>query len=445
MSANDAPWPEQRGTEAWSGQITHATSTNCRERRHEEPSKTACVSGDILVPKSSAATPNASGAFRCHWRDYGSSKPRTARLTAIRMRGPCRSAEVSLAGPLRGQTTPGAAHRMGMTENTARQPKGIPAGGQFAATSHPEPEVALAGGASEAPDAAGILAANSEPVTLRYVAYDDRLTAEQINMILAGQWVDAENDVDENYSDSSYEQAVTTARSELESAVAEGRFDREWDDLDPDEQDNARYAIEARDDSDPVKDLLRNTPPQLLRTSLGGPTERLSEPRWASGHRQDDGGFEARHQAVSALLKDSGMEVESREVREAIDELVTEGPYDWHEGVQLDVIWYGDVEDAVPTPRAEAPETEGRKVLEFASPHILLIDKWNGSGHDVVIPSVLKRTLTRVGPDDAEAPQSGRAYLDSNAGGYGWDSVAGVYKPAYSDGAPAASWSGSAE
>ncbi|ACL41899.1 hypothetical protein Achl_3948 (plasmid) [Pseudarthrobacter chlorophenolicus A6] len=327
-----------------------------------------------------------------------------------------------------------------MTDN-ARQPKGIPAGGQFAATSHTEPDVNLAPAAGSAPDAAGIIAANQSPVSLRFVAYDDRLTKEQMGMILAGQWNDAENDVDENFSDSAYDQAVETARTEINEAHEEGRFDREWDELDQDEQDAARYAVEERDDSDPVKDLLRNTPDQLLRTSLGRPAERLPEPRWASGHRLDDGGFTARHDAVAALLKESGMNVDSPEVREAIEELINEGPYDWHEGVQLDVLWYGGIEDAVPTPRAESPETEGQKVLEFAKPHILLIDKWNGSGHDVVVPAAMKRTLTRVGDDDGEAPQTGRAYLDSDAGGYGWDDVAGVHKPAYKDGAPSATWS----
>jgi hypothetical protein len=329
-----------------------------------------------------------------------------------------------------------------MTENTARQPQGIPTGGQFAATTHAEPDVTLASGAEtgEAPSASGIIAANQAPVSLRFVSYDDRLTEVQMGMILSGQWTDAENDVDENFADNAYEEAVTIARTEIDEAVEAGTFDREWDDLDLDEQDAARHAVEERDDSDPVKDLLRNTPDQLMRTSLGQPAERLSEPRWASGHRMDDGGFTARHDAVAALLKDTGMNVDAPEVREAIEELINEGPYDWHEGVDLDLIWYGALEDAVPTPRGESPETEGSKVLEFATPHVLLIDRMNGSGHEVTIPAPLKRTLTRVGYDDVEAPQTGRAYLDSGAGGYGWDSIAGVYKPAYEDGAPSATW-----
>ncbi|WP_284974681.1 hypothetical protein [Arthrobacter sp. efr-133-TYG-104] len=94
------------------------------------------------------------------------------------------------------------------------------------------------------------------------------------------------------------------------------------------------------------------------------------------------------------------------------------------------MICYGPLEDAVPTPRGQSPETQGSKVLEFAAPHVLLIDRMNGSGHELVIPAPLKRTLTRVGYDDGEAPRAGRTYLDSKAGGYGWNAVAGVYTPA---------------
>lgn len=65
-------------------------------------------------------------------------------------------------------------------------------------------------------------------------------------------------------------------------------------------------------------------------------------------------------------------------------------------------------EDAVPAPGsdAECPET-AMKVLEFAKPHILLIDKWNGSGQDVVVPSRLKKTLIRPLQDGPEVSQTG--------------------------------------
>lgn len=42
-----------------------------------------------------------------------------------------------------------AAHTMSMSTLTARQPKGVPAGGQFAATAHSEPGIVLNGGRAE--------------------------------------------------------------------------------------------------------------------------------------------------------------------------------------------------------------------------------------------------------------------------------------------------------
>ncbi len=130
-----------------------------------------------------------------------------------------------------------------------------------------------------------------------------------------------------------------------------------------------------------------------------------------SGHRLDDGGFEARKKAISDLLDASGMDTSTDAVQEEIGALVNEGPFDWHEGVQLDVIWYGAVEDAVPTPRGESSETDGSKVLEFATPHVLLIDKWNGSGHEVILAAPLNKDtdtgrLRRSGstPNGARVP-----------------------------------------
>jgi len=329
-----------------------------------------------------------------------------------------------------------------MTDNQKnRQPEGQPTGGQYAKTAHAPADVSLTEPGAPA-TASGIIAAGTYPVTLRYVSYDDQLSTEQMDTILEGRWNDAENDVDERLSDGAYEEAVRVATEELATAVEEGRFDREWDELDPDEQDESRYAVEERDDSDAVGDLLRNTGDQLMRTSLGRPAERLSESRWASGHQLDTGGFEARLKAVSDLLKEAGVDPSAEGVQEAIEELVDNGPWDWHEGVQLDVIFYAPLEDAVPAPRSDSdcPET-AMKVLEFAKPHILLIDKWNGSGHDVVVPSPLKKTLIRPAEDGPEVPQTGRAYLDASAGGYSWDSVCGLVKSAYGkEGAPTATW-----
>jgi hypothetical protein len=313
--------------------------------------------------------------------------------------------------------------------------------GTFTETTHAEPALTLDTPAEPA-TAADITAAGADPVSLRFVSYDDQLTKDQMSMILEGNWNDAENDVDEAFQDNATEEASRIAEEEVTAAYESGTFDREWDDLDEDEKDEARYAVEARDDSDPVKDLIRTTPPQLLRTSLGKPAQRLGGTGGIYGEQLDDAGFEARHNAVEALLKEAGVDTEAEGVTAAIEELITEGPYNWHEGVQLDVIFYGPIEDAVPAPRSETecPGTAS-KVLEFAKPHVLLIDKYNGSGYDTVLPTPLKRTLTRPDADGPEVPQTGRVYLDDAAGGYSWDDVCGLVKSAYGgDGAPQATW-----
>lgn len=132
-----------------------------------------------------------------------------------------------------------------MTTPAARQPAGVPIGGQFAATSHSEPSVSLE--SSEPRTAAGILATNTDFVTLIYIERDDNLTEDQIDMALAGQWNDVENAVDDVFRDHADEVARETAEREFNEAFEEGKFDREWDELDDDEQDEAIQAIRGRD------------------------------------------------------------------------------------------------------------------------------------------------------------------------------------------------------
>jgi len=78
-----------------------------------------------------------------------------------------------------------------------------------------------------------------------------------------------------------------------------------------------------------------------MRTSLGRPVERLKESRWTSEPRLDDEGFTARGDAVARLLTEAGVKIDAPGVWEEREQLTTEGPYDWHEGVQLDVLCYG--------------------------------------------------------------------------------------------------------
>ena len=54
------------------------------------------------------------------------------------------------------------------------------------------------------------------------------------------------------------------------------------------------------------------------------------------------------------------------------------------------------IDESAAAPRSETGGSENAsRVLELLKLHILLIDKWNGSGHGVVVPSPLKKTLIR--------------------------------------------------
>jgi len=153
----------------------------------------------------------------------------------------------------------------GMTDHMARQPKGIPTGGQFAAAAHPEADVIIEGPVSYA-NAASVMATRSEHAELIYVHYDDELSKDQISSILAGDWNSAEEMALETYS----EQAHLRSREEAEELVNEafnaGTFHSEWDELDSEDQDEAAEALREQDKSDPITQLLRNTPDQLMRT-----------------------------------------------------------------------------------------------------------------------------------------------------------------------------------
>ncbi|MBE4719501.1 hypothetical protein [Pseudarthrobacter sp. AB1] len=217
----------------------------------------------------------------------------------------------------------------------------------------------------------------------------------------------------------------------------------EFDELDWDEQNEAVQAIRENDTSDPVSGLLRNTPDQLMRTRLGTPIERLTDPSAAWGSNLDTGGAETRKKALLDLLKDHGADIESEGVSEALDELIEEGPWDWHEGVRLDLIFTGDLEEMAAAPRVAGAEIQNKQ-LTFTSPRVLLIDPWNGSGHEVSVPVTVVKVLPQPSDEGGFPDGADRVSLDSNAGGYSWDRVAGVVQGAYKPWAPSAQWLSSA-
>lgn len=158
--------------------------------------------------------------------------------------------------------------QQGMTDHQARQPKGTPTGGQFAATARLEAELTLSPETRHA-SAADVMATRSEYSQLIFVHYDDRLSNEQMDSILGGDWDGAEDDVLERFEDHAYARAREEAEELINAAYEAGTLDRELDELDEDEVTEAVEEIRENDTSDPITDLLRVTPDQLMRTRSG--------------------------------------------------------------------------------------------------------------------------------------------------------------------------------
>lgn len=339
----------------------------------------------------------------------------------------------------------------------ARQPKGVPVGGQFAATARTEADIDLEDDPDEdaCSECGGDLSDNegydgkcgscadaaystelvtdmieelaTEDFDLVHVEYDDKLTPEQVSAALAGKWTDVEESVEEVFGEQRADRAREIAQERFNDA---GGY---WDDLDEEQQQGIVDAILERDTSDPVGDLMRQTPPQLMRTSLGkvarkvGRGAKLLEDRTGF----DDNAYTQRCAAITSTLTAHGVNTDGPGVRAAISELVADGPYHWHDGVELDVIWTGDITTAMARPLSDAGSPDATtNTLTFTDPHLLLIDRVNGSGQEVRLPGQLRKVIPR-NTDEADLPRTQRVYLDSAAGGYSWDKVVGLVRGAY--------------
>ncbi|MCC3292625.1 hypothetical protein [Arthrobacter sp. zg-Y1110] len=349
-----------------------------------------------------------------------------------------------------------------------RQPEGIPTGGQFAATAHSEPDVSIAtplpqpderiyqagrhilwenengeeyAGVISGVDEAGGLTLTlqdqgteitagwdtvrvdpdreaeavikrvedgARTFTLTHVAYDDRLMDDQVKKYLNGQHDDVVDEISETFGEYNFETASEEARDLLKEAGVD------FDDVDTDKFDELVQAIREKDDSSPMDALVRNTPEKLMRLTLDKP---------AGDGLYDgnvDGVQEAREAKIAEMLTAKGLDVSSPEAKEAIGELVANGPQYWHESVDLDVIYFDDIRDS--TIYNEETGAVASREIQFKDPNILLLDRANGSGHDVKIPGMIKATASEQSPVKLDADPD---Y------GYGWDETAGVVHSAY--------------
>jgi hypothetical protein len=96
----------------------------------------------------------------------------------------------------------------------------------------------------------------------------------------------------------------------------------------------------------------------------------------------------------------------------------------------LYVLWYGPPTDLVmatfqTTDEGFAYLHDGmHRTISWTDPHLLLLNPWNGSGHDVKVTGTITKPWTRerVCVDNA-----------STTPGYSWEQVCGPHWPAYAN------------
>lgn len=284
--------------------------------------------------------------------------------------------------------------------------------GEFGTRNHDEGDATLAVATAQTVTAS--IVARDEKYSLVFVDRDESLTDDQCTAYLSGdsnEFYDQMLGVfDERAFDSATEQVEEECRN----------HDIARSDMEDDDWQALVEEVMNRDTSDPINDLIRGTPSKLMRAPIAkiGVAANGTGATWGN----DDGARAARVQLIERALGEHGVDCGEEGVTEAVEELVDNGPYDWHEGVDLDVIWHGPIGDAALFRDTHdlGRRTSGRK-LSFPAPEILLIDRWNGSGHSVKVPAPIAITVSKDAPVD----------LDSQCSGYGWDEVAGVVHSAF--------------
>ncbi|MFE5853164.1 hypothetical protein ACFQ61_08080 [Streptomyces sp. NPDC056500] len=255
-------------------------------------------------------------------------------------------------------------------------------------------EISLANFAQGAADL--VLSRLDEKYELCFINQGECLTDEHIQRLLAGE---AEV-LDEHWEGENRWQGT--------NAVLDGLLSQDAQDWmgEHDVLIQVREAIEARDTSDPLSELMRQTGPKLFRYRLDGGAE--ADPWRFSDEKTED--------AARALGTAAGLDFE--ENRGALRELVTHASY----GGGLHVLWRGDIRkvyDAVCKVRWSDPASE--ITMRWTDPELLVLDTWNGSGHSVRVRGSMHFAFD---PD--------RLSLDTTRGkgDYSWTDVVGAgYEP----------------
>lgn len=251
--------------------------------------------------------------------------------------------------------------------------------------------------------------------TISYLQQGDELSDESADAYLSGD----DETLDENttgegtgYDDYAY----------VEELAKEVVGSDEWDELDYDAQDDLRAWVEENDDSNLLDGLIGATRSKLLQFPVTDDDDfgvALSE----ASDEEDEGERRKAIQAVFAkTLTDAGLELNDTN-RAAIDSLIDENSLDFghqaSEQWKLRVLSTDDVKEYGMS--YSSPYRNAARDVQLAGANLLLIDPWNGRGHDVKLDGTI---TSRISP---ETP----VQLDSRRGYGSWDEVAGVVKSYY--------------
>lgn len=232
-------------------------------------------------------------------------------------------------------------------------------------------------------------------VDLVYVDYRDQLTEEQCQKIIeTGNLYDAEESSMDWIADCQWD---TMREIIKELAKHEELSDFEDDMVD---DDSLRDAIYEADTSNVIKDLLRNT----------GKVAMYYELDYYSEYGLSEDSLKKEIKSIAKHLK-----IDAKEHYTTLKELVENATY----GGNLCVYWYGDLEDII------HDNEEDFKFISFSSPlHLCIMDRFNGSGHDVTLKAPITAEFNRKNLCMDKAKGQGYSY--------GYD-VCGLYMPSYED------------
>lgn len=241
-------------------------------------------------------------------------------------------------------------------------------------------------------------------IELFYVSYDDKLDDKQITTLFASE--NGENEVIEDI-EQRLEEGKWYSINHITKEVLENEDEPDLLDDYPDKAEQLRWAIEERDESTPLRDLMRHSR-VLMRYRLGDDDNDILYPSYTMTKTE-------RYQSARHLGKLAGLNW--ADYKGKLYELVDNASY----GGVAYVIFYASVDELYTAQDAllRLGKTAGGTIT-WTDPYLLVLDRWNGSGHDVKING--KVTV----PFDFT-----RLVSDAGDAGYSWDDVCGLVKSAY--------------